>query len=70
MDYASGLSTQSMGAAKRLPNGNTLVTYSNVGVIHEIDANKQLVQEINLGGGIGFTVRRSTLYGPPPPYQW
>jgi hypothetical protein len=74
MNYASGLQTNSMGDAKRLPNGNTLVTYSNPGVIHEIDASAQLVQEITIGGtsgatGVGYTKRRRTLYGPPPPYQ-
>jgi hypothetical protein len=67
-DYASGNSTQSMGDVKRLPNGNTLVTYSNSGVMQEVNADKELVQEITTNG-VGYTVRRKTLYGPPPPYQ-
>jgi hypothetical protein len=65
-EYSSGHSTQSMGDVKRLPNGNTLVTYSNQGVIQEVDASQQLIQEITTDG-IGYTVRRRTLYGPPPP---
>jgi hypothetical protein len=67
-NYASGKQTNSMGDAKRLPNGNTLVTYSNPGVIHEADSSAQLVQEITTAS-IGYTVRRATLYGPGPPYQ-
>ncbi len=51
---------------KRLPNGNLLITHSNSGVIQEINASADLVQEIN-PGGLGYTVRRRTLYGPPPP---
>ena len=66
-DYSSGHSTNTLGDAKRLPNGNTLITYSNNGIIQEINASKELVQEIN-PGGLGYTVRRRTLYGPPPPY--
>jgi hypothetical protein len=69
LDYStsSGTSTQTFGDVKRLPNGNTLVTFSNAGVIHEIDAGAQLVQE-TIVESIGYTVRRATLYGPPPPY--
>ena len=63
----SSTASQTLGDAKRLPNGNTLVTFSNAGVIHEVDAAGQLVQEITVDQ-IGYTVRRSTLYGPPPPY--
>lgn len=33
-DYASG----TLGDAQRLPNGNTLITYSNAGVVQEVDA--------------------------------
>ena len=68
MNYASGNSTQSMGDAKRLPNGNTLITYSNQALLHEIDSGGQLVQTIEIGSGVGYSVRRASLYGPPPPY--
>ena len=66
-DYPSSNSTQSMGDVKRLPNDNTLITYSNQGVIREIDDSDQVVREI-VTSGIGYTVRRASLYGPPPPY--
>jgi len=70
-DFSSGASTQSMGDVKRLPNGNTLITYSNQGVILEVNGSKQTVRKITAGGGtgLGYSQRRATLYGPPPPYQ-
>ncbi|MBN2191330.1 MAG: hypothetical protein JW751_00820, partial [Polyangiaceae bacterium] len=70
-DFASGNTTNSMGDVKRLHNGNTLVTYSNNGVILEVNNSKQTVRSITAGGGTGFgySQRRLTLYGPPPPYQ-
>ena len=68
-DYSSENSTQSLGDVSRLPNGNTLVTYSNAGLIHEADSNAQLVQAMTIGDSISYTVRRATLYGPPPPYS-
>ncbi len=66
-EYSSGQSTNTMGDAKRLSNGHTIVTYSNQGVIHEVDSGGQLIQEITTDQ-IGYTVRRQTLYGAPPPY--
>ena len=36
-------------------------------VIQEVDTSWQLLQEITTQG-IGYIVRRATLYGPPPPY--
>ena len=67
-DYTSGLASNTLGDAKRLPNGNTLVTYSNANTMHEVNASAQLVRETIFGSGIGYTQRRTTLYGPPPPY--
>ena len=64
---SSGNVSNTVGDARRLPNGNTLVTYSNQGLIHEVSPSGQLVQSISTSP-VGYTVRRSTLYGPPPPY--
>jgi hypothetical protein len=64
---SSGNVSNTLGDAGRLPNGNTLVTYSNQGLIHEVHPSGQLVQSISTSP-VGYTVRRSTLYGPPPPY--
>jgi hypothetical protein len=67
-DYSSGHASNQMGDVKRLsPSGHTLVTYSNQGVIQEVDASQQLIQEITTDQ-IGYSVRRRTLYGAPPPY--
>jgi hypothetical protein len=57
-----------MGDVQRLPNGNTIVAYSTQGVLHEVDANMALVQELSwpLGASFGYIEKRATLYGPPP----
>jgi hypothetical protein len=57
-----------MGDVQRMDNGNTVVAYSTQGVVHEVDANGRLLQEINwpLGGAFGYIVKRATLYGPSP----
>ncbi len=65
--YSSGAYSETFGGVQRLPNGNTLVTFSNAGVIHEVSPSGRVVQEIK-PGLVGYTVRRRTLYGPPPPY--
>jgi hypothetical protein len=57
-----------MGDVQRLPNGNTLITYSTQGIIHEVDANKNLLQSLSwgTGGALGYAIKRPTLYGPSP----
>jgi len=60
-DYASG----TLGDVQRLPNGNTLITYSNAGLVREIDSDSQLVQELSLPS-VGYVEHRTSLYGPPP----
>jgi hypothetical protein len=60
------ISTIAFGAVQRLPNENTLVTFSSNGVVHEIDSNKQLLQETVIDAVLGYATRRATLYGPPP----
>jgi hypothetical protein len=59
---------QVMGDVQRLDNGNTIVAYSTQGVLHEVNATGQLLQEINwpLGGAFGYIQKRKTLYGAPP----
>jgi len=64
--YSSeGDSSSSLGDVQRLANGNTLVTYSNEGVIHEIDSSGQRVQTFTTEP-IGYVMHRESLYGPPP----
>ena len=56
-----------LGDVQRLPGGNTLVTYSNEGLIQEIDESENVVLQISGGENrIGYTLWRETLYGPPP----
>jgi hypothetical protein len=51
-----------------LPGGNTLVTYSNDGVIKEIDPQRNVVLEINGSNNarFGYALWTDSLYGPPP----
>lgn len=67
-EYGSEFGSVWLGDVQRLTNGNTLVTYSSNGVMHEVDADGKLVQSRSwaLGAGLGYVMRRPTLYGPPP----
>lgn len=64
-----GLSSQVLGDVRRLPNGNTLVTYSvGSGLLHEVDAYGERVRAIDLpGGACGYTDFRESLYAPASP---
>jgi hypothetical protein len=64
--YAGGHSSLNLGDVQRLPEGNTLVTYSNDSIIHEIDPQGNLVMEIDGGGyAFGYASWRPSLYEPP-----
>ena len=65
MHYDSGYWSYNYGDVQRLPGGNTLVTYSNAGVIQEIDPDGEVVMEIELNQTIGYVSWRRSLYGPP-----
>jgi hypothetical protein len=64
----SGLANAIMGDVQRLWNENTLMTFSLLGVIHEVDKNKMLVQSLTFGAGspTGYVIKRESLYGPSP----
>jgi len=62
-DFAPGTSSNTLGDVQRLPNGNTVITYSNAGQILEVDSSWSTVQ--TLKGGFGYADWRATLYGPP-----
>ena len=67
--YEGGPSNQVGGDVQRLPNGNTLGTYCQPGVIQELNAAAQLVQELSTsaaGSILGHTMFQTSLYGPPP----
>ncbi|MBN1612639.1 MAG: aryl-sulfate sulfotransferase [Polyangiaceae bacterium] len=56
--------SDSLGDVQRLPNGNTLVTFSNKGLIEELDPSWNVVQSLS-AGSFGYSDWRETLYGPP-----
>jgi hypothetical protein len=63
-DFTSGdLNSDVLGDVQRLPNGNTLITYSTAGEILEVDPSWNTVQTIT--GTYGYADWRETLYGPP-----
>jgi hypothetical protein len=62
-DFDSGNSSNVLGDVQRLPNGNTLITYSTTGVMLEVDPSWGTVQ--TLKGSFGYADWRETLYGPP-----
>ena len=66
--YAGGESSNTLGDVQRLWNGNTLITYSNAGTFHEVNASGTLLQSITFsaGGGVGYATKRQSLYGPGP----
>lgn len=63
--YSSSSNSPVLGDVQRLPNGNTLVTYSTSGIIHEVKADGTLVQVFQTTS-LGYATWRETLYGPPP----
>lgn len=66
--YVSDDATATFGDVKRLPNGNYLITYSNAGAIHELDADRRLLRRTKTLG-LGYVEHRASLYGPPPPFS-
>lgn len=66
--YDGGFSSVIYGDVQRLDDGNTLVTYSVAGVVHEIGPDGALVRsfETPVGGAFGYATFRTSLYGPPP----
>lgn len=63
--YAPNTNSPVLGDVQRLPNGNTLVTYSTAGIIHEVQGTNNLVQVFQTGT-LGYATWRPSLYGPPP----
>jgi hypothetical protein len=66
--FASGDYSANLGDVQRLPGGNTLVDFSNASVMKEIDAQGNVVLQINGASGtrFGYALWRESLYGPPP----
>lgn len=64
-EYQNGLGSFALGDVQRLPRGNTLITYSNAGVIFEVGPNGESVKEFTTDS-LGYAMHRKSLYGPPP----
>jgi len=60
--------TNTLGTVQRLPGGNTLVTYSNAGAIHEADPEGNTVMRLQTSP-MGFAAWRADLYGPASDVQ-
>jgi len=59
--------SQFMGDVQRLPGGNTFVTYSSMGIVHEVDPQGEMIRSFDLPDtSAGYSEHRPTLYGPPP----
>lgn len=63
--YVSNNNSAALGDVQRLNNGNTLITYSISGVVHEVDAQEQVVRTFQTEP-LGYMMHRESLYGPPP----
>jgi hypothetical protein len=67
MNFSSGDYSANLGDVQRLPDGNTLITYSNDSIIKEIDPDENVVLEINGGGSrLGYALWTPSLYDPAP----
>lgn len=66
--YEDGPSTMYGGDVQRLPNGNTLITYSASAEMHEVNPAGQIVRHFSgtLGNTFAYSMFRTSLYGPPP----
>jgi hypothetical protein len=64
-EYENGLGSFALGDVQRLSKGNTLVTYSNAGVIFEVGPEGDSVRAFTTDT-LGYAMHRKSLYGPPP----
>jgi hypothetical protein len=61
----NGITSPVLSDVQRLPNGNTLVTFSAGGQIHEVDSSGALLMSLR-ASSFGYAEFRESLYGPPP----
>jgi hypothetical protein len=64
-----GVSAYSLGGARRLRNGNTLVNFGSAGLLQEVTPEGTVVWEVRAGIGTSFgqQLMFDDLYGRPPP---
>lgn len=64
--YSADNGTHVLGDVQRLPGGNTLVTFSDDAVIHEVDFELNLIKSVTFDDVVGFAAWRGSLYEAPP----
>ena len=62
---AANTTTHTHGDVHRFDNDNTLITYSNAGLIDEVTYEGEIVRQIILGRFVGYTAWRESLYVTP-----
>jgi Arylsulfotransferase (ASST) len=63
---ASGVNSPVLSDVQRTPNGNTLVTYSTAGQIHEVSPTGALVARFqSSSNSFGYAEFRKSMYGAP-----
>jgi hypothetical protein len=60
--YVGDTTSATFGDVQRLPNGNTLITYSNAALIREVDAKQAVVQNWRFDAGLGYAEHHTYLY--------
>ncbi len=67
--YDAGVRAGFGGDVQRLDNGNTLISYSSISLIQEVNPEGDLVQEYAFPQThtVSYIMKRPTLYGGPPP---
>jgi hypothetical protein len=60
--YQGDESTANFGDVQRLPGGNTLVTYSNAGVMVEVTPERETVFQLTANDYLGYATWRRSLY--------
>jgi hypothetical protein len=70
--YDGGVSATYGGDVQRLRSGNTIIAYSSAGIVQEVNAERQLVQEMTwpIGNSVGYLTHQVSLYQTPPPRIW
>jgi hypothetical protein len=67
--YDGGEAAPFGGDIQRLENGNTIIAYSSAGVVQEVSATKEVLEEMvwPIGSTVSFIEKVDSLYGGPPP---
>ncbi len=62
---SEGYASLVLGDVQQLPNGNILATYSMAGRLVEYSPEGNVVASVKVRGSLGYSMFRSSMYGPP-----